>query len=256
MGGSNFIRLEKYANINNFLLFRSQHKQQKQKCFSVPHDICTPKELLSFAVEIPMLLANVLSHIGVDLKKTTLSETITGQLSNILAKNEHELQEAGCHFLSHENLLKLWGNGFQFHFLRCITGGGVFHIALQMGLLFHYTNLKLLKKMCHKDPLWCNDSQNMQRFEKSIRSIVKNIGSERAELCWQYLAYFVCLLGLFLFWSLDIPNMDIYTVHQHLKNRRGSHCWSIPMPIGHRRPEIRRIAVWHSNSPVVKVDPP
>ena len=66
-----------------------------EKCFSVPHDICTPKELLSFAVEIPMLLANVLSHIGVDLKKTTLSETITGQLSNILAKNEHELQEAG-----------------------------------------------------------------------------------------------------------------------------------------------------------------
>ena len=81
-----------------------------------------------------------------------------------------------------KNLLKLRGNGFQFHFLRCISGRGVFHIALQMGLLFRYTN-ELLKKMC--------DSQTMQRFEKYIRSIVKNIGSERSELCRQHLAYFV-----------------------------------------------------------------
>ena len=77
---------------------------KREKCFSVPQDICTPEELLSFAMEIPTLLANVLSHIGVDLKETTLSETITGQLSNILAKYEHELQEAGCHFLSHEKI--------------------------------------------------------------------------------------------------------------------------------------------------------
>ena len=69
-----------------------------EKNFSVPHDICTPEELLSFAEESPTLLANLPSHIGVDLKETTLSETITGQLSNILAKYEHKLQEAGVSF--------------------------------------------------------------------------------------------------------------------------------------------------------------
>ena len=110
-------------------------------------------------------------------------------------------------------------------------------------LLFRYTNLQLLKKMCHKDPLWCNNSQNMKRFEKSIRSIVKNIGSERAEPCWQYLAYFVRLSGILFVYK-----------YQHLKNRRGSHCWSNLTPIGLKRPEIRWIAVWHSNSPVIKVD--
>ena len=66
-----------------------------EKYVSVPHDICTPEELLSFAEEIPTLLAiNLPSHIGVDVTETTLSETITGQLGNILAKYEHELQEA------------------------------------------------------------------------------------------------------------------------------------------------------------------
>ena len=50
-----------------------------EKCFSVPHDICTPEELLSFQVEIPTLLAiNLPSHIGEDLKEATFSETITG----------------------------------------------------------------------------------------------------------------------------------------------------------------------------------
>ena len=89
---------------------------KREKCFSVPQDICTPEELLSFAVEIPTLLANLPSHIGVDLKETTLSETITGQLSNILAKYEHELQEAGCHFLSHE---KIFGTAISKTLLWC-----------------------------------------------------------------------------------------------------------------------------------------
>ena len=57
----------------------------------------------------------------------------------------------------------------------------------------------------------------MQQFPKyakdwkSIRSIVKNIGSEWAELRQQYLAYFVWLLGLLWSWSRDMPNMDIST---------------------------------------------
>ena len=109
------------------------------------------------------------------------------------------------------------------------------------------TLIKLFKKMCQTDPLWYNNSQNMQRFENSIRSIVKNIGSERAEPCQQYLAYFVTFRPFFVLvtWTCQI------WMCQHLKNWRGSHCLSSATPIGLKRPEIRQIAVLHSNSPVV-----
>ena len=85
---------EKYANINNFLHFDRSTNGKNREVFFCPAWYSTAEGLQSFAEEIPTLLANLPSHIGVDLKETTLSETITGQLSNILAKYEHELQEA------------------------------------------------------------------------------------------------------------------------------------------------------------------
>ena len=45
-------------------------------------------------------------------------------------------------------------------------------------------------------------------------------------------------------------------MYQHLKSRREITLLASATPIGLKRPEIRRIAVLHSNSPVVKVDPP
>ena len=89
---------EKYANINNFLHFDRSTNGKNREVFFCPAWYSTAEGLQSFAEEIPTLLANLPSHIGVDLKETTLSETITGQLSNILAKYEHELQEAGVSF--------------------------------------------------------------------------------------------------------------------------------------------------------------
>ena len=47
IGGSNFARLENYANINNFLLVdRNTNGQNRRVFFSVPYDICTPEDYI------------------------------------------------------------------------------------------------------------------------------------------------------------------------------------------------------------------
>ena len=92
---------------------RSQHKRQKQiSVFSVPHDIRTPEEILSFAVEIPTLFTwlTYLPILEWTWKKQFCQKPLRDNSVTFMSMST-SCRKRGCHFLSHEKIF--WGSNMQ-----------------------------------------------------------------------------------------------------------------------------------------------